>query len=359
MNLYTDIFAIDIGTSSIKLIALDQKASGAAFDIANAEMVELPRGLLGGDFTSPTISNLDEFKNRLGALLKRSKKIGKGVVIGLPDRWVKIYLANLDITENERKNPEFLKWRVEKILPIPEGMDVMIDYQMLDAVKTDTGYTCQIIAAAVKKEMIEIMSSITAELKIEVMAFDTSSLGLFNLYEDLYPVKTKGQSVINLHIGHETTVVKAYKDGKLLYERVIEVAGEEFTKLIAETDNCELDEAEKIKHEDKCFPVDRADVQQLLTKRIRVDKVFGNWLRELNVTFRFFQQKFNVAKLPAVFITGGGAMLKGLPVFLSEYLETPCRVFNPFEELRNADKIPPKTKALGPVFAPCLGLLSK
>ncbi len=358
MNLYTDLVALDIGTNSLKLVTIDPGPGRQGYIIRNIARVELPQGLVGGDFTSPFISDLTVFRSILAGLIRSVKNTRQGFVVGLPDRWVKLHLATLELSENERRSPGFLSWRLEKSLPIPDGMNVIVDYQILGPSSTNAGQF-NVLAAAVKKELIEILSSLTTDLHMEVMAFDTSSLGVFNLFEESFPDKTVDRTVINLHIGHETTVFKAYNCGALMYERVIEVGGEEFAKIISELDSVNLETAMKTKESEKFFPVSRSDVGQLLNKRQRIERIFGNWLRELNVTFRFFQDKFNVSRLPTVFLTGGSAMFAGLDNFLSEYLETSCIPFNPLEEMPLAKKLDDAKTRSGPAFAACLGLLAK
>lgn len=358
MKMYTDFYAIDIGTSSLKLVSL-KESTGGAYEVEAMKTIDLPLEIVGGDFTAPIIKDLAAFKGALQELIKAPGVAKKGAVIGLPDRWVKLYLSTMEITENEKKNSEFLRWRIEKSLPIPEGLEVMVDYQVLSAQPSENGYTCDVIAAAVKKDIIEILSVMTADLKIEVMAFDTSSLGLFNLYEDMYPDKITEQAVVNLHIGNETTVFKAYRNGKLIYERVIEVAGDEFSKIIAELDAVDYKEAAKTKATETFFPTNREEMAASLDKRPRIERIFGNWLRELNVTFRFFQRKFGMGSISEVFLTGGGAMFVGVAGFLSDYLDTNCIVFDPFAALGGEKKEDEASLKQGAILAPCLGLLAK
>ncbi|MBU1105628.1 MAG: pilus assembly protein PilM [Candidatus Riflebacteria bacterium] len=358
MNLYTELIALDIGTSCVKLVSIEDGPGKQGYIVKNLEMKELPAGLIGGDFTNPFISDMPVFKDILAGMVKKVKNSRQGYVIGLPDRWVKLHLNNMQLTENERKSSEFLAWRLQKSLPIPEGMPVKIDFQILSGI-ADQPDTFQVLAAAVNSDIIDILSRITTDLEIEVMAFDTSSLGIFNLFEEVYPEKIAEQIVVNLHVGHETTVIKAYSNGNLLYERVIEVAGEEFAKIISEIDTINLENAMRAKETEKFFPVNRADIELLVRKRQRIDRIFGNWLRELNVTFRFFQEKFNVSRLPNIFMTGGSTMFAGLDNFLSEYFETNCFLFNPLNEIPLAKKIDSKLLAKGPAFAACVGLLAK
>lgn len=359
MNLYTELIAIDIGTSCIKLVSISPGPGKQGYIVKNLELKELPAGLVGGDFTNPFISDMPLFKETLAGMVKKVKNSRQGYIIGLPDRWVKLHLYQMQLSENERRSPEFLSWRLEKNLPIPDGMKVMIDFQVLHSIAGDQPDTYQILAAAVKKDIIDILSRITTDLEMEVMAFDTSSLGISNLFEEVYPEKIKDQIVVNLHVGHETTVIKAYSGGALLYERVIEVAGEEFAKIISEIDEVNLENAMRAKESEKFFPVNRDDIAMLIGKRQRIDRIFGNWLRELNVTFRFFQEKFNIARLPTIYMTGGSTLFAGLDNFLSEYFETNCFLFNPLNEIPLAKKIDATLLAKGPSFAACIGLLAK
>ena len=360
MKLYTDLVAMDIGTSCIKLAVIDPGPSKQGYRVKKLLKTDLPEGLIGGDFTQPHVSDVDALKKIIARITRKIKNARQGLVIGLPDRWVKLHLLSMKLSETEKKTPEFLSWRIEKNLPVPENMNVVVDFQILgpdkDAEEPDT---YRIMAAAVKNDIIDVLSSLTTELELEVMAFDTSSLGVFNLFEETFPDRCVDQTVINLHIGHETTVVKAYSKGSLIYERVIESAGEEFTQTIATLDSLNHESASKQKEKEKFFPSNRSDVVELIKKRDRIDKIFGNWLREINVTFRFFQEKYRLSQLPSIFMTGGGAQISGLDTFLSEFCATRCVVFNPLNEMPMAGKLKKELINSGPEFAPCIGLLAK
>ncbi|MGM0598275.1 MAG: pilus assembly protein PilM [Candidatus Rifleibacteriota bacterium] len=360
MNLYTDLIAMDIGTSCVKLAVIDPGPSKQGYRVKQLLKKDIPEGLVGGDFTHPHVSDVEALKKIIAGLTKKIKNSKQGLVIGLPDRWVKLHLLNMKLSETEKKSPEFLSWRIEKNLPVPENMEVVVDFQILGPdMDSEEPDTYRIMAAAVKKDIIDVLSSLTTKLELEVMAFDTSSLGVFNLFEEAFPDKCVDQTVINLHIGHETTVVKAYSKGTLIYERVIESAGDEFTQTIAMLDSLNHENAAKRKEKEKFFPSTRSEVVELIGKRERIDKIFGNWLREINVTFRFFQEKYGLSHLPSIFITGGGAQISGLDAFLSEFCTTRCMVFNPLNEIPLAGKLKKDLIDSGPEFAPCIGLLAK
>ncbi len=359
MHLYTDLIAIDIGTDSIKMVSMDYGPGKQGYRVGNFQLEDIPEGLIGGGFTNPIISDLNSFKNSIQKMLKKLKSRKEGFIIGLPDRWVKMHLFEMDLNENEKQSPEYLSWRLEKNLPIPENMSVIVDFQILGKINDTPDSKYRVLAAAVKKDIVEILSSLTTELGMEVMAFDTSTLGVYNLFETLRPESCIDKTIIHCHVGHETTVVKAYGSGSLIYERVIEVGGEEFTHTLSTLDQLDFETATKIKEEEKFFPTERKDIPEMLAKRERIESIFGNWLRELNVTFRFFQEKFKTSKLPSIMITGGGAKFGGIAEFLSEYLDTDCFVFNPLAEIPLAGKLDKHVFESGPIAAPGIGLLVK
>ena len=359
MNLYTNLVALDIGTSCIKMINLAAGPGKQGYKVIDMHSAEIEVDLIGGDFTKPYIKDIQKFKTILSTLIAKISSSHQGFIVGLPDRWVKLHFNSLLLSDSEKKNPDFLRWRLEKTLPVPSDIDVMVDYMVLDSENEDAQGYQTVLAAAVNKSIIEILSAVTTQLQMEVMAFDTSSLGIYNLYQEAYPEQTYQQNVINLHIGNETTVVKVYDKGSLVYERVIEVAGESFSSIISQLDCVDLAQAHKIKQDEKFFPTNREDVLQLLDKRTRIDKVFGNWLRELNVTFRFYQEKFKTTRLPSIFITGGSGLFEGLAEFLALYFETRCELFNPFEEIPLTHKLTDNQLFYGPQFAACIGLLAK
>lgn len=364
MEVFTDLVALDIGTSSIKLVSVASGSGKHGYKVKRGEVENIPEGLIAGGFTDPSITDIELFKKILKKLLKRRFSLDRGVIIGLPDRWVKLHiLQNMKLSEAEKKNPQFLEWRLEKMLPLPEDMDVNIDFQVLgkneveiDETK-DVGYS--VLAAAVKKDIIELISVITADLNVEVMAYDTSTLGIYNVFESLNPDRCVDRSIIHCHVGHEATIVRVFKEGAIVYERIIEVAGEEFTKIISEIDDVNFETAQKTKESEIFFPTNKEEIIELIPKRERIERIFGNWLREINVTFRFFQEKFKIQTLPSVFLTGGGAMFKGLPQFLTEYFSTNFIVFNPIEEMPVSGKPDVKKNKLGPQLAPGIGLLTK
>ncbi|RCK80539.1 MAG: Type IV pilus biogenesis protein PilM [Candidatus Ozemobacter sibiricus] len=357
MNLFTEFFALDLGTRSIKAFSVNPGSGGEGYVVADAIHHPLPLGLVTGGFTNPVIRSGADLAAELRQVLGRLSSHKDGCILGLPDRWVKLHLVDLVLKPHELNSRDFLSWRLRRTLNLPEGLDVVIDHQILGIRQEEEGLACQILAAAVRRDLLVTLSSLLADLHVELMAIDTSTLGVYNLLEEQHPENTLDRSLIMCHIGHETTVTKFFNSGRLIYERVIEVAGEEFTRLVAEVEHLEPAQAEAAKESRKFFPQTKAEVLEQVLHRETLRKVFGNWLRELNVTFRFYQDKFKVMRLPKIYLTGGSSLFPGLPEFLTDFFETPVERFNPVAGIPSPGPIDDRVNALGALFAPSLGLL--
>ncbi|NLI75065.1 MAG: pilus assembly protein PilM [Candidatus Riflebacteria bacterium] len=359
MNLFTEFFAIDIGTHALKAMSVAPGPGGQGFSVTDAIHLPLPTGLITGGFTNPVITSLPEFTAQVKRLLGQVRSHKEGCFLGLPDRWVKLHLVDLVLKPHELASPEYLSWRLRKTLNLPDGLDVIIDHQILSSTVTEDGLACQLMAAAVRRDLLVTLSTMLADLNVELMAVDTSSLGVYNLMEDLHPENSLDRNLIMCHIGHETTVVRFFHSGTITYERIIEVAGEEFSRLFGEVEHLDFPQAQIFKAKRTFFPQTAEEILAQVGNRELIRRVFGNWLRELNVTFRFYQDKFKVMRLPRIYLTGGSALLAGLPEFLSDFFETTCERFNPVASIPSPQPIDPAVTAQGVLFAPALGLLAR
>lgn len=360
MNLFTEYIGFDIGTHSLKLVSVNPGSGGEGFAMADSIIEELPLGLVSGGFTNPTVTDLGQFRKIVEKVLGRLKSRKEGFIVGLPDRWVKLHLTDLVMKKEELSSKEYIEYRLQKKLLPPNLLtEVITDYQTLGAVEKPDGIECRMLAAMVQRSIIDILSKLFADLHMEIMAFDTSTLGVYNLLEDAHPDKTLDRALIHCHLGHETTVVKVYEKGILVYERVIEVAGEAFGKLLAEAENISFADAQLQKPKRSFFPLTRQELLASIPQRHLFEKVFGNWLRELHVTFRFYQDRNRVMHLPHIYLSGGSSQFAGLPEFLSDFFEAPCHRLNPLSDIPTKTPFKPDLLELGPVLAPALGLLAR
>ncbi|MBF0547964.1 MAG: pilus assembly protein PilM [Candidatus Riflebacteria bacterium] len=358
MGFLTQFNAVDLGTHSLKLLSLDTNSIGRGVILKDSIIEPLPDGLLSGGFTNPKIEDLSLFEKTLSNAISQISKYKEGFLVGLPERWVKIHLLDFPISDEDLSSRDFLSWKLKKRL-LPPGLssECMIDFQILSIESSQQKKTAKIMAGLIQQNIIDILSSIFVKLRMEVIGFDSSTMGIYNLLEELFPEHCFNKELIICQVGHETTNIKIFNYGILSYERVIEVGGENFGKKISEMENLSFSEAQLRKISQKYFPLTDLEILGTVPRRGILEKIFGNWLRELQVTFRFYQDRNSKTQLPPIFLTGGSSLFYGLPEFLGDYFDTSCQLFNPFKEITVPTSGNNELLDKGPMFAPSLGML--
>ncbi|MBF0409907.1 MAG: pilus assembly protein PilM [Candidatus Riflebacteria bacterium] len=358
MSFFTQFNVLDIGTHSLKFFSLDSGKYNQGYKIRDCFSENVSSGLIGGGFTNPKISDLYKFQNLLEQGFSKVSRFREGFFIAIPDRWVKFQMLETELSDEEIASSEYLLWKLKKkLMPAPLQFDCVVDYQIFSITESNGKKTAKIMAGLIHKDIIEVLSTVFCRLRVEVISFDSSTMGIYNLIEEMHPDMSIDRNLIVCHIGHETTNIKIYVKGLLDYERVIEVGGEYFGKKISELENISYSEALKIKETTKYFPVTGREILSAVMRKGIIEKIFGNWLRELQVTFKFYQDRTRISKLPQIFLSGGSSQFYGLPEFLSEYFETPCTLFNPFRGLPLDKNLSEDILQMGPMFAPSLGIL--
>ena len=121
-----------------------------------------------------------------------------------------------------------------------------------------------------------------------------------------------------INIGHTQTEVAVGLDAGILFARSIATGGKLFTDAVAQTTGLPPVQAEVRKHADCGLRENDACYESLRAAADRWVSQFNACLGVYRSTFQ--DRKFHITK---IFITGGGAQLKGLKEYLSEKLFLP------------------------------------
>ena len=117
---------------------------------------------------------------------------------------------------------------------------------------------------------------------------------------------------IIIDLGAGTSNVSIYQDGVLQLQRVLRVAGDDFTKAIAMSLKVQMDEAEALKREHGLT----ADSQIAFAVAPIADSLF----REIRLSLEFFQSRNREVRFEDVILIGGNAKIKELPEQLQDNL---------------------------------------
>ncbi len=135
-----------------------------------------------------------------------------------------------------------------------------------------------------------------------------------------------------LNIGASVMNINILKDGISIFTRDITVGGNRYTEALQRDFGLTYEDAEKVKRGEE---VEGADQEQIAGV---MSSVTDDIVAETQRSFEFFRSTTGSDKVSRVLVSGGCARIGNFTTVLSERLEIPVEVVDPFKKI----KIDPK-----------------
>ncbi len=220
------------------------------------------------------------------------------------------------------------------------------------------GAVDELLVAAAPKHLIYREFEVVQGAGFKVEAVEPGALAAFQAVSRVRKWQA-GERIVILDIGHRFSNLSLVIGGRLAFNRIIPVAGERFTKAVADALGVNMLKAEqlKIQHGLQMLssrakePGSSALTQELLhpSEPEKVSQVLESevekLLSELERSFQFAFAKDSDAegqKISGMILLGGSARMKSLSSFLGERLEVPVQDIDLWSEIeidaRTVDK---------------------
>ena len=337
------IVGLDVGSSAVKIVELDGKLNNLSLE--NLGFENLPdNSIVDGQImemnaVSVVIQNICSDHN-IKATQVVSNVSGHSVIIK------NITLPTMSREELE----ESIDWHAEEHIPY-DLADVNLDYH----VTAENAEETQVLIAACKRERIDTLRQTIQLAGKQPLAIDVDTFALQNCYELNYQ-PDESQIVTLLNIGASTMNINLVKGTRSLFTRDITTGGSQFTDILQRILGISFQQAEAVKRgvaeavenvEEKSIEPLINDVTELIA--IEIQKTF-DFYRATTEDENFHPQK--------ILISGGGSKLNGLVQDLSEKLEMPVEILDPFRSIKvDAKKFDPEyLSEVMPEMAVAVGL---
>lgn len=305
------IIGIDIGSSSIKALEVNQENGG----IKVHRWVVEP--LAGSDIKAA-------LKKIAGGLVLENQLLvsslfGKGSLI----RYVDLPRMPLD---DLRKS---YIYELDKYFPF-DPKTIYTDCSILDPEGKDKKML--VLLAAVKKDMVEERLKLFKDVGLELSRITLNSIATGNAFSRLGPkVTPSGKAKAVLDIGGSVSCLMIFNETSLRFVRDIFVGSQEMTKKIANVLGVDPAQAEAIKREpgDKWPQVIEA-----------CDMPINNLMTEIRMSLDYFMTEKNIL-VDELFLAGGGSLLKGMEGVFEKGLGLSVRTWNPLEGVTVEDQAGP------------------
>jgi type IV pilus assembly protein PilM len=185
------------------------------------------------------------------------------------------------------------------------------------------------------------------ETGIAVAVLDANALALRNaLFADS---GGSGEATLVVDIGAGNMEIAIFKEGSLRFSRCLETGGNDITRLLAEELNISLRDAEATKRRIAIDPAARDKAAGAVINRLDA------LLMEIRRSAEYYRTSFRERGVDRAVLTGGTALMKGLPDYFSRALGIPVALFNPFAGIVGGE-LARELESLAPRFSAAVGV---
>ncbi|MFN9029527.1 MAG: pilus assembly protein PilM [Betaproteobacteria bacterium] len=312
------LIGLDIGSSSVKLVELSQ-AAGGALRLERYAIEPLPRGAV-------VDGNIDKIEVVAEAVKRAWRRAGckiKNVSMALPASAV--ITKRIALPANLREEELEMQVESEANQYIPFALDeVSLDFQVLGPIPSAPD-DVEVQIAASRKEKVEDRMAVAQAAGLKPVVVDVESYAMRAALERLIgqlPNGGEGLVIAVIYIGASTTSVTVIHDGEAIYEREQSFGGQQLTGDIARSYGIPVEEAE-LKKRSGDLPANYEG--EVLRPFIETAAT------EITRALQFFFTSTPYTRVDQIMLSGGSAVLTGLPEALMERAQVPTSVVSPFK----------------------------
>lgn len=342
------ILAIDIGSSSIKI--LEFTGSGRKRKVTAMGLEVLPKDAI----VDGVIRDHASVKKVLKRLLVQLEIETKNRRVGLSISGNAVILKRIVFMRDEGVDPGEQLFEEAKQHFHNSLDDMYFRYQLIDSDFVQSGEQAAVIVAA-KIGVVEQHVQLMHELGLKVGVIDCDTFCLANMFQHNFEIQDELVAIVN--IGATTTQVFLQFNDEFLFSREVYIGGDHITEAIAESLGIEFENAESLKL--SASSGETAMIEQI---EPAVSEILSQLANEVETTVNFFLDSEDypesLKNLNYVHLCGGGALTHKLAESISNALQAPVSLINPFNrvDLGRFGADVENMLSQGPLYGVCVGL---
>jgi Tfp pilus assembly PilM family ATPase len=410
----TSYLGVDIGTSSIKLVELENFKNQAR--LKTYGYADVKTNVLSTNIEK----NNEQIAKYINFIMDKANVQSKQIIAALPTFSVFNFIINLPPMPKKDLDAA-IKWEAKKFIPVPID-EMILDWKILNKKKIKVpktrGTEVQNIIdeKAVKKsdnedkksdnpidknkDLVQELENITTEPETKLGDKPNQTAGVKNPAQLLGQSKDDGKNyrilltaapknlvaryidifkraklnllsleteafalaralmgndtstVMIVDIGANTADICVIEDGVPILNRGIDTGGEYITKTIMNSMNVNQDRAEQFKRDFGLSSISNKNVPEVIQHSL------NSIINEIKYVFELYRRQGN-AQIDKIIITGGSAFLPSLTSYLSELLKLPVVIGDPWDRIIYPLDLKPVLQEIGPRMAVSIGLASR
>lgn len=303
-------FGLDISDYSIEIVSLGGSEK-------NPRLLAMGRIILeAGLVEDGIIRDKEKLKKYLCSLIEKpefGKLKTKRIIFSLPESKSFIYVLPIPSALGKKKEEEEIKSQIEKIFPY-SLKELYFDYK----IRKGTDFA-EILIVASPQKIIEDYLEIFKNCQLQPIALEIESESLARSL-----ASEEKEPFLIADIGARTANFSVFDEIGLRLSISLPIAGNRFTQALSEKLKVSLTEAENLKRkiglnpdlkEGKVFLILQGEIQKIIFEIEKIDSYF---------------QKKTKREIKKIILAGGSASLPHLADYLTENLEKPTVISDPW-----------------------------
>jgi type IV pilus assembly protein PilM len=348
---------IDIGSSAIKVVEIKRKGGKAVLETYGSIALGPYGDLSPGSVTSLPV---EKIVLALKEVLKQSGATSTELAMAIPIQSSLIFTIDLPAQIKDAEIAAIVPTEARKYIPVPIT-EVSIDYFILpkkeasfSEMNTETeggdkilnsGEKINVLVVATQNDAVAKYRSIVSQCNLSASFFEIEIFSSIraNFEHELSPV-------LLMDFGASRTKLSIVEFGMVKAYHTIDRGGSDITNSISKSLSVSFNEAEKMKKEFGFFgnPAEKSLADII---KVHMDYIFS----EANNALLGYEKKYD-RTISKVIMTGGGALLKGLPEMAATNFRAEIEMGHPFNKVEAPAFLDKVLSAMGPEFAVALGL---
>lgn len=333
-----DAYAIDIGTSAIKILYLKQTGNSYAL----LKWTHIPLNDVGTELSPQDRKNIAV--TRIAEFIAREKLPTKNVIASVSGNQVIVRYVKFPKLSREELT-KTIQFEAEPYIPF-DIREVDLSFHVLGDVMEDGQKKMDTILVAAKKEVIQGRLEILNDLNLRPVVIDLDVFALQNAYELNNPAAVD-EIVLLINIGASVTNMAIVEKQVSRVVRDVFIAGNSFTKAVQRNLACDMKTADEMKakysilvtaeEKEKTLSENQKEALQVSSA---VTPVAKELLGEIQRSIDFFVSQNPEKTIQRILLSGGTAQLKNLDKYISNALKVPVEIFNPMKAIAGGEVIP-------------------
>jgi len=336
-----DFFGLDLGSTGARVVQLKATRPVKTLDRYGYTPIEGTAGVSDAKVDQKAVADA------VHGLVKRVGLTTKNVAVNLPSSRVFTAVTDWDKmpTEDLAKT---IRYQAESIIPTSPAQS-KLDWAVIGDSPNDPR-KIEVLLSSVPNDFIEARLDMLESIGLNVMAFEPDS---FALTRSMIPPSAAAPQMV-LDIGAAATDLVIAMAGVPHLARAIPTGSQAIVRSAIQALNIEPGQAEQFVFK---FGLSQDKLEGQIYNAIL--STIDNLVAEIDKSIKFFQTRYQTAKVERVIVTGGASALPEFPVYLANKLGISVEIGNPWANVNFPAGRQNELLAVANHFAVAIGLAER